>query len=305
MRAVQIRPHNPRLPPPPCLRYKPLSVSHIGRLIVVIMEGGFRTGTRSFLFLGVWGKSGLADERTHEQEQTPDEAPEIVGTLDEPRFVIETGPAARVARLIAPVLGDFGFRLVRVKISTNQGPIVQIMAERPDGTMTVDDCEKASVGIGPILDLEDPMPGVAYRLEMSSPGIDRPLVRTTDFLRAIGHEARIEMLSLHYNRKRFRGWIEGVEGDGQKAALKLRRMDAPANEESDVVLPLADLGEAHLVLTEALIRESLRAGKAALEESEAPEGEAPEDAEAPRRGPGRFAAKRKAVPVQPGARRSK
>ena len=184
MRAVQIRPHNPRLPPPPCLRYKPLSVSHIGRLIVVIMEGGFRTGTRSFLFLGVWGKSGLADERTHEQEQTPDEAPEIVGTLDEPRFVIETGPAARVARLIAPVLGDFGFRLVRVKISTNQGPIVQIMAERPDGTMTVDDCEKASVGIGPILDLEDPMPGVAYRLEMSSPGIDRPLVRTTDFLRA-------------------------------------------------------------------------------------------------------------------------
>jgi ribosome maturation factor RimP len=140
---------------------------------------------------------------------------------------------------------------------------------------------------------------------MSSPGIDRPLVRTTDFLRAIGHEARIEMLSLHYNRKRFRGWIEGVEGDGQKAALKLRRMDAPANEESDVVLPLADLGEARLVLTEALIRESLRAGKAALEESEAPEGEAPEDAEAPRRGPGRFAAKRKAVPVQPGARRSK
>lgn len=246
----------------------------------------------------------MADEHTHEQEQASGQAPEIVGTLDEPRFVIETGPAARVARLIAPVLGDFGFRLVRVKISTNQGPIVQIMAERPDGTMTVDDCEKASVGIGPILDLEDPMPGVAYRLEMSSPGIDRPLVRATDFLRAVGHEARIEMLSLHYNRKRFRGWVEGVEGDGQKAALKLRRMDAPANEESDVVLPLADLGEARLVLTEALIRESLRAGKAALEE---PEDESPDEApEAPRRGPGRFAAaKRKAIPVQPGARRPK
>ena len=276
----------------------------MGRLIVVVMEGGPQTGTRSFLLLARLRASefGLAGDEHINEPQTPI----VEAALDEPRFVIETGPAARVARLIAPVLGDFGYRLVRVKISTNQGPVVQIMAERPDGTMTVDDCEKASVAIGPILDLEDPMPGVAYRLEMSSPGIDRPLVRTSDFLRAIGHETRVEMLSLHYNRKRFRGWIEGIEGEGQKAALKLRRMDAPASEESDVILPLADLGEARLVLTEALIRESLRAGKAALEgESETPEGDNPEEPEAPRRGPGRFAAKRKAIPAQPGARRLK
>ncbi len=219
----------------------------------------------------------------------------IEAALDEPRIVSETGPAARVARIVAPVLADLGYRLVRVKISTNQGPVVQIMAERPDGTISVDDCEKASVAISPVLDVEDPMPGQAYRLELSSPGIDRPLVRESDILRAIGHEARIEMMSLHYNRKRFRGWIEGIEGVGAARVLKLRRIDARADEESDVRLPLVDLDEARLVLTEALIRESLKAGKASLEEPESDEDAAAPE-EAPRRGPGRFA-KRNAAPV--------
>lgn len=220
--------------------------------------------------------------------------PPIEASLDEARFVMETGPAARVARIVAPILADLGFRLVRVKISTNQGPVVQIMAERPDGTISVDDCEKASLAVSPVLDVEDPMPGQAYRLELSSPGIDRPLVRESDILRAVGHEARVEMRSLHYNRKRFRGWIEGLEGEGPARVLKLRRIDARADEESDVRLPLADLDDAHLVLTEALIRESLKAGKASLEEPAPPDGE--EAVEAPRRGPGRFA-RRKPTPA--------
>lgn len=239
----------------------------------------------------------LTDEPTNEQ---PEDMPQIAADIDEPRLMTETGPAARVARVAAPVLRDLGYRLVRVKISTNQGAVVQIMAERPDGIMSVDDCEKASIAISPALDVDDPMHGQPYRLEMSSPGIDRPLVRVSDILRAVGHEVRVEMQSLHYNRKRFRGWIEGVDGEGAQAVMLLRRIDARADEEADVRLPLADLDDARLVLTEALIRESLRAGKASLEE---PASEPEEDAEAPRRGPGRFAARRKPQPVRPGAGR--
>ncbi|MDB5571126.1 MAG: rimP [Hyphomicrobiales bacterium] len=250
-------------------------------------------------------------QRQADQTQASREIPE---DIDEPRLVVETGPAARVARVCGPTLRDLGYRLVRVKISSNQGAVVQVMAEKPDGTMTVDDCEKASMAISPVLDVEDPMPGQMYRLEMSSPGIDRPLVRVSDFLRGIGHEARVQMLNLHYNRKRFRGWIEGVDGEGKDQALRLRRIDARADEETDVRLPLEDLDEASLVLTEALIRESLRAAKAGPEDASGePDGEeaapAPaDDPDAPRRGPGRFASRNiakavKARPVQPGARR--
>lgn len=219
---------------------------------------------------------------------------DIVSDIDEPRLMTETGPAARVARVASPILRDLGFRLVRVKISTNQGAVVQIMAERPDGTISIDDCEKASVAISPALDVDDPMGGAEYRLELSSPGIDRPLVRVSDFARAIGHEARVELLNLHYNRKRFRGWIEGIEGEGAARVLKLRRIDARADEESDVRLPLVDLDEARLVLTDALIRETLRAEKAGAETAGAQEPspeQAGEDEDTPRRGPGRFAAK--------------
>ncbi len=223
-----------------------------------------------------------------EQTATPPVS-DIKADIDEPRLITETGPAARVARVAAPILRGLGLRLVRVKISTNQGAVVQIMAERPDGTISIDECEAASVAISPALDVDDPMGGAEYRLELSSPGIDRPLMRVSDFERAIGHEARIELLNLHYNRKRFRGWIEGVEGEGAARVLKLRRMDARADEESDVRLPLVDLDESRLVLTDALIRETLRAEKAGAEEP-SPE-QAGEDENAPRRGPGRFAAR--------------
>ena len=214
----------------------------------------------------------------------------------------ETGVAARVANIAIPVLKDVGYRLVRVKISSNNGMTLQIMCERPDGTMNVQDCEKASMALSPMLDLEDPL-SAPYHLEMSSPGIDRPLVRISDFQRAIGHEARIELSVMMDSRKRFRGWIEGVDGEGRDAMLRLRRTDSKGDEEADVVLTMRDIAEARLILTEALIRESLRAAKAAVLE-DGDEGEGEQDAqpeteaapEGPKRGPGRFASRNQNKP---------
>ncbi|MCK0198794.1 ribosome maturation factor RimP [Ancylobacter sp. 6x-1] len=179
---------------------------------------------------------------------------------DEPRLIIETGPAARVAAIVGPVLDGLGFRLVRVRISGTNGVTVQIMAERPDGGFGIDECEAASRAISPVLDVEDPIAG-AYHLEMSSPGIDRPLVRLGDFARWAGHELKIEMAVPLDGRKRFRGLLLGVEG--QEAILRLP--DVPADQSDRVRLPIADIGEARLVMTEALIRDALRRDKAARE----------------------------------------
>lgn len=193
----------------------------------------------------------------------------------EPRFLIETGLAARVAAVAEEALAGLGLRLVRVKILGARGPsgsqTVQIMAERPDGTMSVEDCEEASKAISPALDVEDPVPGV-YSLEVSSPGIDRPLVRAGDFERWAGHEAKIELRVPLEGRKRFRGIIRGIEGE---AAL----IELPDQDGEEVVASLAldDIGEARLVLTDELIRDSLRrakqAGRATDEEREEAEGE--------------------------------
>ncbi len=212
------------------------------------------------------------------------QALEIIGlgaSLTEPRFTTETGVAARIATIAAPVLADLGFRLVRVKISGQDGMTVQIMAERPDGSMSIDDCEAVSQALSPVLDVEDPIES-GYRLEISSPGIDRPLVRVSDFDRARGHEARIEMAALIDGRKRFRGVIEDREGEAGEARVRIRRTDAKAQEPAEVSLKLADIAEARLVLTEALIRQTLRNAKTARRA--APEAIEPP----PRRGPGRF-----------------
>ncbi|MEJ0050374.1 MAG: ribosome maturation factor RimP [Methylovirgula sp.] len=203
----------------------------------------------------------------------------LQSTLDEKRFTSETGLAARIAAVSQPVLADFGFRLVRVKLSAQAGATIQIMAERPDGSMSVDDCETLSQALSPVLDVEDPIPE-GYRLEISSPGLDRPLVRASDFRRALGHEAKIEMAAPVGSRKRFRGLIESL--DGEATEVKIRRTDAKPDEEPEVVLKLADIAEAKLMLTEDLIRASLRAAKQAEADSASAE-------EAPRRGPGRFA----------------
>jgi ribosome maturation factor RimP len=113
-------------------------------------------------------------ERQTGAKPSPDDAA-LIDALDEPRLLSDGGGARRIAAIAAPVLRDLGFRLVRVKVSAADGSTVQIMAERPDGSMNVEDCEQASIALSPVLDLEDPM-SHAYRLEISSPGIDRPLV---------------------------------------------------------------------------------------------------------------------------------
>ena len=144
-----------------------------------------------------------------------------------PRLIIEQGVAARVAAIAAPVLAGLGYRLVRVRVSGSAGCTVQIMAERPDGTMAIEDCEAASRALSPVLDVDDPIER-AYRLEISSPGIDRPLVRRSDFERYAGHGRRSRWKSPLDGRKRFRGILLGVEGE----AARLRRKDAADGEAS-------------------------------------------------------------------------
>src|SRR5215813_3502104 len=156
--------------------------------------------------------------------------------IAEPRLIIEQGIAARVAAIAAPVLTGMGYRLVRVRISGTSGCTVQIMAERPDGSMGIEDCEAASRALSPVFDVEDPIDG-EYRLEISSPGIDRPLVRRSDFERYAGHEAKIEMALAQDGRKRFRGILTGTEGE----AARLRRKDVAEGEPADVLLPIADM----------------------------------------------------------------
>jgi ribosome maturation factor RimP len=175
---------------------------------------------------------------------------------EEPRLITEPGRAARVAALAEPVLADLGYRLVRVRISGAAGCTVQIMAERPDGAMAIEDCEAASRALSPIFDATDPIEGT-YRLEISSPGIDRPLVRRSDFDRYAGHIAHIEMLAPIDGRRRFRGELLGTQGE----CARLRLGEPGAGERPEIPLPIDDMMEARLVLTDALIAESLRRSK--------------------------------------------
>jgi ribosome maturation factor RimP len=181
--------------------------------------------------------------------------------LAEPRLVVEPGAASRVSAVATPVLQGMGYRLVRIKITGEAGCTVQIMAERPDGSMQIEDCEAISKALSPVLDVADPIDR-AYRLEISSPGIDRPLVRRSDFERYAGYLVKIEMAVAHQGRKRFRGTLKGVEGD----AVRLHRDDVRADEDADVLLVMEDIAEARLVLTDELIEESMRRGKAAERE---------------------------------------
>jgi len=182
----------------------------------------------------------------------------------EPRLITEPGLPARVAAIAEPVLEALGYRLVRVKVSSADGCTVQIMAERPDGTMAVEDCEAASRALSPVLDVADPIDR-AYRLEISSPGIDRPLVRLSDFERYAGNLVKIETELPINGRKRFRGLLLGAEDE----AARLRRDDVTEGEEADVLLPLAEISEARLVLTEQLVTQALRREKAAKREAKA------------------------------------
>jgi ribosome maturation factor RimP len=191
---------------------------------------------------------------------------DTIDTLEatEPRLIIEQGTAARVAAIAAPVFAGLGYRVVRVRVSGSSSCTVQIMAERPDGTMSIEDCETASRTLSPVLDAEDPIER-AYRLEISSPGIDRPLVRRSDFERHAGHEVKIEMAVALEGRRRFRGILLGLEGE----SARVRCNDSLGGEPSDVTLAVADMAEARLVLTETLITEALRRSKAQVRALEA------------------------------------
>ncbi|WP_322514785.1 ribosome maturation factor RimP [Rhodopseudomonas palustris] len=189
--------------------------------------------------------------------------------LDEPRLVVEPGVAARFGAVAEPVLQAMGYRLVRIKVSGESGCTVQIMAERPDGTMLIEDCEAVSKALSPVLDVTDPIEK-AYRLEISSPGIDRPLVRRSDFARYSGHLVKIEMAVPHQGRKRYRGLLDGVEGD----AIRIQR-EGVKDEDPLVLLPMHDIGDARLVLTDELIAESMRRGKQAERELKQSLGLAP------------------------------
>jgi ribosome maturation factor RimP len=175
----------------------------------------------------------------------------------EPRLIVEQGVAARIAAIVEPMLAGFGLRLVRVRISGMLGCTVQIMAERPDGSMTVEDCETVSRTLSPVLDVADPIDR-AYHLEVSSPGMDRPLVRRSDFERYAGSQVKIEMAIAVAGRRRFRGFLLGVEGD----AARIRRDDAGPGEEAEVLLRIEEMAEAKVMLSEALIAAALRRAKA-------------------------------------------
>ena len=190
------------------------------------------------------------------------------------RIVRESGIDARIASIVSPVLRGMGFRLVRVRLSGQNGLTLQIMAERDDGAMTVEDCEEVSRAVSPALDVADPVEK-AYHLEVSSPGIDRPLVRKSDFSAWAGHQVKMETSVLVAERKRFKGRIaEAGESD-----VLIERDAPPAGGEAAVRVPYEAIAEARLVLTDDLIREALSKDNQARKEARKRRGE-PEEADA-------------------------
>ena len=157
----------------------------------------------------------------------------------------------RLAEIITPVIEDMGFELVRVRLMSGKNATLQVMADRPDGGIDVDDCAQISTAIGAVLDVEDPIVD-EYALEVSSPGIDRPLTRLKDFANFEGYEAKIETDDLIDGRRRFKGELAGVEGD--EVLINI--------EEGTVGLKFEWLTDAKLVLTDELIKEMLRQRKA-------------------------------------------
>jgi ribosome maturation factor RimP len=174
----------------------------------------------------------------------------------ENRVIREAGLESRIAGIVEPVLEELGYQLVRVKLSALSGRTLQIMAERPGGTMSVEDCRIVSHALSPVLDFEDPI-HEAYNLEISSPGIDRPLVRRGDFERWVGHDARVEMRNLIDGRRRFKGKLTGI---GAESAVLRFQSGADADKVS-VELRFADMAEARLILDDSLIRAALKRDK--------------------------------------------
>ena len=161
----------------------------------------------------------------------------------------------RIADIVGPVVAATGFEMVRVRLTGSKAQVLQVMAERADKTMSAEDCAVLSRALSPVLDEVDPIAG-AYRLEVSSPGIDRPLTRLQDYHDWQGYDAKLELDRLVEGRKRFSGVIGGVE-DG---AVVLD-IDGEADA---ALIPFEWIASAKLTLTDALVRESLKAAKKAL-----------------------------------------
>ena len=169
-------------------------------------------------------------------------------------LVAKAGMDRRLAEIVTPVLEDMGFELVRVRFMGGKTKTVQIMAERPEGGIEVDDCAEISTVVSATLDVEDPIED-AYTLEVSSPGIDRPLTRLKDFDTWVGHEAKLETADMIDGRRRFKGMLQGTEGD--EVLIEIEVDGKPTT----IGLKFDWLTDAKLVLTDALIREVLRARK--------------------------------------------
>jgi ribosome maturation factor RimP len=174
--------------------------------------------------------------------------------LPEPPLRATNPVEERVIALVEPTATQLGYRLVRVRLSGNRRKTLQIMAERvSDGHMGIDDCTRLSRALSPLFDLEDPVPG-EFSLELSSPGIDRPLVRIEDFERFVGHEAKLETAAMIDGRRRFKGVIAGVDGDEV-------RLSVPEGDE--VRFKIGALSDARLMLTDRLIAEDLKRARMA------------------------------------------
>src|ERR1700730_9426143 len=237
--------------------------SHNGRVIRSARESGPQPGPALFYYPrrpvarwrpGVAMKGKLRVTMTTDTIPVTDTGPIDPGALAEPRVIAETGVASRIAAIATPVLIDLGFRLVRVKVSAFDGCTVQIMAERPDGTMAMGECEAVSRAISPVLDVADPIDR-AYRLEISSPGLDRPLVRRSDFERHIGQVVKIELAVARQGQRRYRGNLIGIDGFGANI-----RMEDGSDRAVAVQLSFDDMIDARLVLTDDVIAAALRRG---------------------------------------------
>ena len=185
------------------------------------------------------------------------------------RLVHETGAALAIAQLAEPVLDDLGFRLVRVRFLGKGNSQVQIMAERQDGTLTIDDCVAISRALSPVMDVEDPISS-KYNLEISSPGIDRPLVRPNDFERWAGYDAKVELNEPIAERRRFKGRLEGFL-DGE-VRIYVKSQDG-SQEEILIGLPFNKISDAKLIMTDELFEKSRKQNQEKAENDNTGDGD--------------------------------
>ncbi len=178
-------------------------------------------------------------------------------------LIAKTAIDRRLADIVGPVIEGLGFELVRIRLMGGRTRILQIMADRPDGGIEVDDCATISTAVSAVLDVEDPIEE-NYVLEVSSPGIDRPLTRLKDFDMWVDYEARIETTELIDGRRRFKGTLQGTEGD--EVLIEIEEGGQPLT----IGLKFDGLSDAKLILTDELIAEMLRQRKAsgAIDESQ-------------------------------------